>query len=124
MTWTPSGWGSESLLDEKVPSDDELAVVAPTADKLEKLKGMRDTLRGYAELVPAAFEPPTAEFAARVAAVGRNWVSSSAPLDTPVVMEGACMSTVSAGHEAHPSTTFAATTSVFAFLDARLSADD
>jgi len=32
------------------------------------------------------------------------------------------MPTVSAGHEAHPSTTHAATESIFAFLDSRISA--
>jgi hypothetical protein len=32
-------------------------------------------------------------------------------------VEGSCMPTVSAGHESHPSTTHAATESVFEFLD-------
>ena len=124
MTWTPTGWESQSLLHEQVPTDEELSAVAPHADALEKLKRMRDKIRGYAQLAPAAFQPPTAEFAARVAAVGRNWVSSPAPLDTPVEEDNACMPAVSAGHESHPSTTFAATESVFSFLEARLAAAD
>lgn len=98
--------------------------MAPNPDVLDKLKKMRDKIGGFAQLAPAAFEPPTAEFEARVAAVGRNWVSSSAPLDTPVDEAEACMPAVSAGHESHPSTTFAATESVFGFLDARLAAAD
>ena len=39
-----------------------------------------------------------------------------------IYMPDDSMPTVSAGHEAHPSTTHAATESIFAFLDSRISA--
>lgn len=106
MKWTPAGWDSGSLLHETVPDDDVAG-------------GMRDLLRSWQALVPAAFAPPPPELARKVAAVGQNWVSSDEPLDTPVDALGADMPAVSAGHASHPSTTHAATESVFAFLDRR-----
>eukprot|EP00802_Teleaulax_amphioxeia_P015080 Tamp_15163.p1 GENE.Tamp_15163~~Tamp_15163.p1 ORF type:complete len:373 (-),score=59.99 Tamp_15163:445-1434(-) len=123
MRWSPTGWVASSLLHETVPSEEEVmrAAEAVAEDKrgmhLKSLHSVRARLLGYAELTPAAFQPPTAELLALVAAVGQNWISSAAPLDTPENAEdGACMPAVSAGHESHPSTTHAATESVFAFL--------
>jgi hypothetical protein len=78
----------------------------------------------YAELAPAAFRPSTDADRAFVATVGKNWVASDAPVGVAVdrvAHQGTqkpLMPAVSAGSTAHPSTTYAATADVFAFLDA------
>ena len=59
-----------------------------------------------------------------MATVGKNWVASDAPVGVAVdrvAHQGTqkpLMPAVSAGSTAHPSTTYAATADVFAFLDA------
>ena len=69
-------------------------------------------------LAPRAFEADAAA-AAALRAVARNFVASEAPLGAPVA--GGCgIDQVSAGHTAHPATTAAATTAVFAFLAEKL----
>ena len=129
MRWSPHGWDAESLLNESVPSDEEIAAAASEFEENKRsavLTSMQDKqirLRRYAELAPAAFQPPSAKVSELVAKVGQNWVSSPAPLGTPEAPnEGSCMPLVSAGHESHPSTTHAATESIFEFLDRRSAA--
>ena len=71
----------------------------------------------FIQQAPKAFRAGNDEDRAFLQAVGRNWVASSLAVGARETQEGALMSTVSAGVEAHPSTTFAATEDVFAFLD-------
>ena len=122
MRWTPEGWASTSLLHEMVPDDAELLAAARTSGKSPaSLGAMRDRLRSWCALMPGAFEPPTAGLMEKVKRVGKNWVSSDAPLGTPEDTGDDSMQCVSAGHSSHPSTTHSATEDVFAFLDLHIS---
>jgi len=109
MAWTPDGWvGSfDALLCEVAPAEGE---------------GHAAVQRAYAAAAPLAFQPPTAEVRSRIAAVGCNFVASPLPAGEVVPTESATVDAgelmaVSAGAEAHPSTTYAATEVVFAFLE-------
>jgi pimeloyl-ACP methyl ester carboxylesterase len=117
--WQPAtGWTSASL-DEVVPSEDEMRAYleqcAP-ADR-EEATQMRERCAQYASSVPAAFAPLTSAAAERLAAVGRNFVSSDQPMGTPIRTEAGKMVLVSAGATEHGSTTNASIDGVFAFLE-------
>ena len=127
MVWGAEGWTSENLLDERPPTDSELTATGATGDALKERRQHRDRLIKYAKHAPDAFRPGNAEDRAFLKAVGRNWVASALPVGAKEPGGGGgggggggaskLMPTVSAGHEAHPSTTFTATEDVFAFLD-------
>ena len=139
MVWSPvAGWTSAGLLDEQAALDNPFTkgrgFAAPPQGKKSK---MLERLKGFAELAPAAFAAPTDADRAFVASVGQNWVASANPAGTREGGDdgddgegggggagggGAAMALVSAGHESHPSTTFAATDDVFAFLDRKAGA--
>lgn len=113
MAWSPKGWGIVSMLQEVLPSDEDVA----SAAKPDAVSAMRAIWRRYAAFAPAAFEPPSAEVQRALAARGRNFVASPQALGVLVAAEGpeGCP-LVSAGHESHPSTTHAAMAAVFDFL--------
>ena len=116
MVWGAGGWSSANLLDERPPTDAEIVATGEPASEAAR-KDQRDRLAGYAMLAPMAFQPGTAKDRAFVQSVGRNWIASSLPVGAREHGTGGIVSVVSAGHESHPSTTFAATEDVFAFLD-------
>jgi len=60
----------------------------------------------------------------RLKEVSRNWVTSSAPLDTPVRRSGDDIPAVSAGVTSHEMTSSASMHSIFAFLDERMKAKE
>jgi len=99
-----------SLLQEVVPEEGAAAPELAAASEAFK------ALRRLAAIVPAAFAAPSAEFAARLAEVSRNFVASQLPPGEPVAASRGGVPCVSAGHEKHPSTTHAATEVVFEFL--------
>ena len=87
----------------------------PPGESVPKLAAKMKPVLAHA---PRAFEADAAA-AAALRAVARNFVASEAPLGAPVA--GGCgIDQVSAGHTAHPATTAAATTAVFAFLAEKL----
>ena len=116
MSWGVGGWSSTRLLEEAIPGDQELT----DSGAGEGDFAMRDTLLHFKLAAPEAFEPISEAVAAKIIATTCNFVSSEEPAGTPVVGDGeqgaGALTCVSAGSQAHPSTTHAATEHVFEFL--------
>jgi len=112
LVLTDGGAFMGELCQEAIPSEDDVK----RSMKPEAVANLRIEMEAVAKFVPAAFEPPSAEVLACVAAVGRNFVSSELPLGSVVGADIQGFASVSSGHTSHPSTTHAATEAVFEFL--------
>merc|ERR1712087_559835 len=105
--------GGGSMLQEVVPTEEAVAA----AEDRDVWADRRTKLLRFADAMPDAFLPPSDEVRSRLAAIGRNFVSSQRPLGTLIAGDRDGVPAVSAGHEKHPSTTHAATSEVFLFLE-------
>jgi hypothetical protein len=81
----------------------------------------------FKRMAPLAFDKQSAEVAECLASTALNFVASPLPLGRPVPASesrqgGGVISSVSAGHESHPSTTHAATEALFSFLEEKVAA--
>ena len=131
MAWHPSGWGSGEMVDERVPSEEELTRQIEINDlaeaggegkgsgeSREEMRAMRERCQRFAATCPAAFAPATPEVRACVARVARNYAASTLAAGTPMRIEGGSgLLVVSAGSDSHGDTTHAAMEHAFAFLE-------
>ena len=131
MAWHPSGWGSGEMVDERVPSEEELTRQIEINDlaeaggegkgsgeSREEMRAMRERCQRFAATCPAAFAPATPEVRACVARVARKYAASTLTAGTPMRIEGGSgLLVVSAGSDSHGDTTHAAMEHAFAFLE-------
>ena len=90
-------------------------------------------LSRFAIAAPLAFSAPSDEVINCLQQVGKNFVSSTLPLDAPVPPKAGAQGSlpgkggvrmiipaVSAGHDSHPSTTHSATAAAWSFLERKV----
>ena len=103
-----------------------LCAAVPTEAEIRKAKNPAkrrehaEYQKHLRELVPEAFQPPSAKVLSFLQDRCKNWVQSAEPLGAPISPNCAGVPTVSAGHEDHVWTSGVSFPDVFRFLDSYL----
>jgi len=130
MAWYATGWGGEDMIDERVPTAEEVARQADinengangngaqsTGESRGEMEEMRARCEKFAQLVPAAFAPPSEAVRVCVARKGRNYVSSTLPVGSVLrLAPDTHIPNLSSGIDSHGDTTYSAIEHVFEFL--------